>query len=271
MPSLHAHPRSRRLVAQILAVPIVAAVIAFGVWVAGGLLTDDFRASVALTTVWFMAAAGLCLLVAVRAPALRVPVIATYLLTAGAIGVFLASTTLRDRVVAEQVVTAETPTSSAPPAPAAGAAPGPPRRPRNVRLARGRFTSGEHATRGNAAVVRLVDGRRYLTLTSFSTSPGPDLRVRLASSRTLDGGASDAADLGGLKGNRGDQQYRIPAGVSLRDRAVVICAARSARGSARPYSAAHPTSSACACGRSAAPGGRGCRRHWNTTRVAGGP
>ncbi len=223
MSSLHAHPRSGRLVAQILAVPVVAAVVALGVWVAGGLLTDDFRGSVALTTFWFIAVAGLCVLVAVRAPALRVPVIASYLMTAGAIGTFLASTTLRDRVVSEQVVTAIT----APSTPASGATP---RGNRNVQLARGRFTSGEHATRGKAAVVRLADGRRFLTLTSFSTSPGPDLRVRLASARTLDGGEVGAVDLGALKGNRSDQQYRVPRGVSLRDRAVVIwCRAFSAR------------------------------------------
>jgi hypothetical protein len=49
-------------------------------------------------------------------------------------------------------------------------------------------------------------------------------------SRTLDGGASGAVDLGPLKGNSGDQQYRIPAGVSLRGRAVTIwCRAFSAR------------------------------------------
>ena len=54
--------------------------------------------------------------------------------------------------------------------------------------------------------------------------------MRLAPARTLDGGASDAVDLGALKGNRGDQQYRIPSGVSLRGRAVVIwCRAFSAR------------------------------------------
>jgi hypothetical protein len=46
--------------------------------------------------------------------------------------------------------------------------------------------------------------------------------VRLASARTLDGGASGAIDLGTLKGNRGDQQYRLPPGVDLRGRAVVL-------------------------------------------------
>jgi hypothetical protein len=213
--------RIPRLLVQIAAVPVVAAVVALGVWVAGGLITDDFRGSVALTTLWFLAAAALCLLVAIRSRTLRVPVIAAYLVTAGAVGLFLASTTLRDRVASERVVTGVAPADVA-----AASAP----RPRNVRLEQGRFTSGEHATRGSATIVRLADGRRFLTLTSFSTSPGPDLRVRLASARTLDGGGSDAVDLGGLKGNKGDQQYRVPADVSLRGRAVVIwCRAFSAR------------------------------------------
>jgi hypothetical protein len=92
----------RRLV-QYLAVPTVVVAVVLGIWVTGGLITDDFRASVALTTVWMAAAGGLCLLIAVRNRALRVPVLATYVLTAGLLGVFLASTTIRDRVVDEQV------------------------------------------------------------------------------------------------------------------------------------------------------------------------
>ena len=219
---------SRRLALQIAVVPLVAGVVALGVWVAGGLVTDDFRTAVALTTVWLIVAAGLCLLVATRSRALRVPVIAAYLVTAAAIGVFLGSTTLRDRVASEHVVTGVDSVAVEPPPIAGGRASA--SRRENVQLARGRFTSGEHATRGTATIVRLADGRRFLTLTSFSTSPGPDLRVRLASARTLDGGASDAVDLGALKGNRGDQQYRLPHGVDLRRRAVVIwCRAFSVR------------------------------------------
>jgi hypothetical protein len=224
MSSLPAPRRSRLLLTRLVAVPIVAGVVTLGVWVAGGLVTDDFRGSIVLTTAWFAAAAGLCLLVAVRRPALRVPVIATYLVTAGVIGGYLGSTTLRDRVVAEDVV------SGVATRPAVDAGRGSTPRPGNVELARGQFKAGEHATRGRAAVVRLADGRAFLTLTSFSTSPGPDLRVRLASARTLDGGARDAVDVGALKGNRGNQQYRVPAGVRVRGRAVVIwCRAFSAR------------------------------------------
>jgi hypothetical protein len=219
---------SRRLI-QVAAAAIVAAVVVLGVWVAGGLLTDDFRGSVALTAVWLAVAAGLCWIVARRSRILRVPVASSYLVTAAVIGAFLASTTLRDRVVSEKVVRGIDPSSLAAAASADGSS-GSTARSQNVQSARGRFTSGEHPTRGIARVVRLGDGRIFLTLTSFATAPGPDLRVRLAPSRTLDGGASDALDLGALKGNRGDQQYRIPADANLRGRAVVIwCRAFSAR------------------------------------------
>jgi Electron transfer DM13 len=98
-----------------------------------------------------------------------------------------------------------------------------------VQLARGPFRSHEHTTAGTARVIRDTDGRRYLTLTAFSTSPGPDLRVRLVRGDTSDGGADGAVDLGALKGNRGDQQYAIPRAVDLGDHTVVIwCRAFSA-------------------------------------------
>ena len=101
------------------------------------------------------------------------------------------------------------------------------RRPSSSRA--GSFRSHEHATTGTARVVGDTDGRRYLTLTSFSTSPGPDLRVRLVPSDSFDGGADEAVDLGALKGNRGDQQYAIPRGVNVNGPRVVIwCRAFSA-------------------------------------------
>ena len=99
----------------------------------------------------------------------------------------------------------------------------------NVRLAVGRFRSHEHETNGTAKVVRLADARRFLTLTSFVTSAGPDLRVRLVPGDTSDGDASGSIDLGALKGNRGDQQYELPRRASLAGRTVVIwCRAFSA-------------------------------------------
>lgn len=199
---------------RLLSVPVVAVTLAAGVWVAGGVIAHDFRLSMALTAVWLALCALACGMIARRFRALRVPVVVSYVATAGAITAFLGLTTLGDRVVHERVVRGE---------PAAGS------RPRNVELLRGSFRSGEHETSGAAAVVRLADGRRFLTLTAFRTSPGPDLRVRLVPGASDDGGAAAAVDLGALKGNRGDQQYRIPANVSVSGRTAVIwCRAFSA-------------------------------------------
>ena len=171
--------------------------IALGVWVAGAVITNDFRASMALTTVWFAAAGLVCVMIARRSRALRVPVLGSYVVAVAAIGGYLGLTTVRERVADERLVSGGS-------------------------VLRGDFRSEEHDTRGIASVVRLADGRRYLTLTSFATSPGPDLRVRLVPGDTANGGASGAVDLGALKGNRGDQQYRVPSGLALEGHTVVI-------------------------------------------------
>jgi len=218
---------------RVLAIPAVAVVVLFGVWVAGGVVSNDYKTSMALTAVWFLLSGAACLLVARRSRALRVVVLGTYLVTAGAVGAYLGLTTLRDRVVHERVVTAAPATATAAGSSATAAAGKPARAA--VELARGRFRSHEHATSGDAAIVRLADGRRFLTLTSFETSPGPDLRVRLAPGDSFDGGADGAVDLGALKGNRGDQQYAVPDNADVARRTVVIwCRAFSAPfGSAR--------------------------------------
>lgn len=197
-----------------------------GVWIAGGLVTDDFRVSMALTAVWF-AIAGAAALWSLRAGrGVGVPILAGYMAAAVAVGAFLALTTLRDREVHEVVATG---------VPAAAVAGGQRDEPVNLLERSGSFVSGEHATRGRARVVRLTSGRRVLTLTRFSTSAGPDLRVRLVPGAGTDGAADGALDLGALKGNRGDQQYRLPRDYRPgRDTVVIWCRAFSALfGSAR--------------------------------------
>lgn len=204
---------------RLLVVPIVSVTVLAGIWVSGGLISNDFRTSMALTAIWFAISGAACLLIALRSRPLRVPVLLAFVLTAGATGAYLGLTTLKDRVVHEQVITA----AAAPPAGAAETSRGP------VELAAGSFRSHEHDTAGTARAVRAADGRRFVTLTSFSTSPGPDLRVRLVPGNSFDGGGDGAVDLGGLKGNRGDQQYEVPAGVDVTGRTVVIwCRAFSA-------------------------------------------
>jgi hypothetical protein len=212
---------------RLIAFPATAALVVFGVWVTGGWVSDDFRVSMGLTAAWLALAAAGCVAVAWRVRPLRVPVLLGYALSAAAIGVFLGVTTLRDRVVEERVVVGAPATA----APAAGNRP-----PASaVELLRAHFRSHEHETTGTAAVVRLADGRRFATLTGFATSPGPDLRVRLVPGDSAAGGAAGNVDLGALKGNRGDQQYAIPAGVRVAGHTLVIwCRAFSAPfGSAR--------------------------------------
>jgi hypothetical protein len=222
-------------IARALALAAAAvAVVIFGVWVAGGVVTDDFRIAMGLTAVWFLLT-GIAALAAVRTRrSLGVPVLIGYVVAAGATGVYLGYTTLHDRVVDETVATG-TPASRMPPAAPAGRADARPpdggeRRPAvNVEEARGRFVSGEHTTTGTAQVIRLRGGARVLTLTGFETSPGPDLRVRLVPGGGTDGGADGAIDVGALKGNRGDQQYELPRDAP-RGRATVViwCRAFSA-------------------------------------------
>ena len=89
-----------------------------------------------------------------------------------------------------------------------------------VTLASGTFHSNAHETMGNATILSLPDGRRILRLTNFSTSNGPDVRVYLvaASDVTDDETVKKAGfvELGPMKGNKGDQNYDVPADVDLR-------------------------------------------------------
>jgi hypothetical protein len=78
-----------------------------------------------------------------------------------------------------------------------------------------------------ATVFQLADGKKTLRLTDFATSNGPDVHVYLvASDDAKDNEAVTNAgfiDIGTLKGNIGDQNYELPAGVDLaKYRAVTI-------------------------------------------------
>ena len=95
-------------------------------------------------------------------------------------------------------------------------------------LAWGSFRSLEHATTGKAIVLRRPDGSLILRLEHLSTSNGPDLRVylsRVPASGELHAYRTGFIDLGALKGNRGSQNYAIPAGTdpSAFKSAVIWC------------------------------------------------
>lgn len=95
------------------------------------------------------------------------------------------------------------------------------------KLASGQFHSGAHETKGTATVFQLADGKKTLRLTDFATSNGPDVHVYLVASNDAkdDDTVKNAGfiDVGNLKGNIGDQNYELPAGVDLaKYRAVTI-------------------------------------------------
>ncbi len=195
---------------RLLAVPVVVVVLLAGIWLAGGVITDDFGLAMVLTGLWIAIAGLACVAVAWRWRGLRLPVVGAYLVTAAVVGVYLGSSTFLDNEVDEDVVTA---------APQRSSPVGEERRrerPRNVLLAGGSFESLAHSARGKASAIRRAGGGRVLTLTSFEVDNGPDLRVYLVAGPARDESeVDDFEDLGALKGNKGDQQYDIPRGVDL--------------------------------------------------------
>jgi hypothetical protein len=92
--------------------------------------------------------------------------------------------------------------------------------PGSVRVeSEGHFHGVAHSGTGKATVHRLADGSRVLRFTEFETSNGPDLRVYLIAADDANDSdtvkRSEVIELSPLKGNRGDQNYELPAGIDL--------------------------------------------------------
>ncbi|MEU1575276.1 DM13 domain-containing protein [Streptomyces collinus] len=111
------------------------------------------------------------------------------------------------------------PSAVAPAVPPA-ASPSPTSRPRA--LAGGELISHEHATSGSVKLVRLAGGSHVVRLEDLDTSNGPDLRVWLTDAPVKEGRAGwhvfddgTYISLGKLKGNKGSQNYVVPADVDL--------------------------------------------------------
>lgn len=103
-----------------------------------------------------------------------------------------------------------------------------------VTLADGDFESIDHDTSGKALVVDTGDGTRVLRLEDLSTDNGPDVFVYLSAAPVSAGEKAlddDFVDLGGLKGNLGNQNYEVPDDVDLdRYKTVVIWCRRFSSG-----------------------------------------
>ncbi|CAL9323823.1 MULTISPECIES: DM13 domain-containing protein [Streptomyces] len=87
-------------------------------------------------------------------------------------------------------------------------------------LASGGLISHEHTTSGTVRLLRLTDGSHIVRVENLATSNGPDLRVWLSDAPVKSGTAGwhvfddgEYVSLGKLKGNKGSQNYEVPADV----------------------------------------------------------
>jgi len=210
---------------KLLAALAVVATLLVGVWFWSGVVAPGYWSTIVLGALWFVACAVIFALLMRSRPGLRVPVAGTYVACSLAAAFAFYWTSIRDTVVDEKLPDA-VPISrlSAAQAPRGDPlAPQPQQRrpapPRNVVQLEGPVRPAGHSASGRARVVRLAAGGRRLTLSDgFEIDPGPKVRVYLAT----DAGASNFKDLGALKGNKGDQQYAIPAAVKLSTYDTVI-------------------------------------------------
>ena len=208
---------------KLLAIPAVVATLAVGVWFWSGVVAPGYWSAIVLGTLWFVACSVLFGRLGKARPELRLPLRATFL-TCSALAVFgFYWTSIRDTVVDEDVVVG-VPASKLPKATADPLAPQPaeaegdssaqtePAPKRNVVERTGTVLPASHSADGTARVVMLAAGGRRLTLSEgFEIDPGPQVRVYLATDKS----GTTFKDLGELKGSRGNQQYEIPANVSL--------------------------------------------------------
>jgi hypothetical protein len=214
--------RTSPLVHVAITLGVVLALL-FGLWVASGLIAPTYLTSIIFGVVWFVLA-SVALGKAVKGrPDLRWTVRGPFLLTAVLVGAVFAWTSLRDDTVNEKVLTGVPVSAAAGQVTSAGRHGGKPPPPRgNVALAAGDFhVADEGSASGRATLIAKAAGGRVVTLTNFAVNNGPDLRVYLVPGDGKDTGHH--VDLGGLKGNRGNQQYEVPGKVDAgRYKTVVI-------------------------------------------------
>ena len=198
---------------RLAAIPLTVAILLAGLWFFAGVVAPGYDSSIALGVAWFVAA-SLGIRFGLRGRrALKLPVQATFLATAVLVGAVFAWTTFRDVTVVEDVATGVAESQAQ-----GGGAGGD-----NVQLSSGQFVGLAHGASGTAAVVELGSGGRVLTFTDLDTDNGPDLRVYLVAGPVSgDGDVDDFVDLGGLKGNKGTQQYEIPAGTDTDRYSTVV-------------------------------------------------
>ena len=229
---------------MLVLVPVlVVAALAGGVLFWSGVVVDDYYGAIAAGVAWFVLVGAVADKLTKERGTLRVVSRAT-VLTCSALAVAgFWWTSIRETEVNEDIVTgvaaselaqqpgelAEDPevaaaldevaAEQAALAAEAGetvpeAAPAPD--PDPVQILDGDVRAVGHSAEGVAAVVRLPDGGKVLTLADgFDIDPGPQVRVYLVPTGNGDGDTTGHVDLGELKGSKGNQQYEIPDDVDV--------------------------------------------------------
>src|SRR5919108_2400897 len=129
-----------------VSIPLTAAIVLAGLWLAGGLITNDFEVAMLLTVLWMGVAGLAALAIGIWSRSFRWPVIGAYVVTALVVGVYLGRSVFMDNVVNEQVAIAA-------PAPPASRSSTQSSEPRNVLLRAGTFESVRHAAGGKAMAI----------------------------------------------------------------------------------------------------------------------
>jgi hypothetical protein len=232
----------RRTVPAVVAVsvPVLVIVLLGGAWCFIAVLAPRAASSIghgsALSIVfgvaWFLIASQLLRRLTARDRNLRITLRWTFLATALALSAFSIYTSERTTTVDETVATGVAASRLPLAVPSSTASAGVPvsaePAPVNVEVASGRLHDIDESAAGRVAVVRLATGGRTLTLTDFASSNGPDVRVYLVAGAVHKASdVRDFRDLGGLKGNRGNQQYGIPADVDVQRYATVVIYCRA--------------------------------------------
>lgn len=216
---------------RVIAAFAVASALGIGLLVLQRWVADTKAGAIVLVSIWFAVIGLAALAYARRRPELRVPILGTYAAIAVASVAIGYITGFRDTEVDEDVVMAsERVAESERDSALAGGDASEPivAKPKDesakpsgpVELAQGGFTGADgHAGTGVATVVRDTDGSRSLTFTEFEVDPGAKVVVWLTrDAENLD----DRIELGGLKGNVGDQEYEVPEDADLRDYDTVV-------------------------------------------------
>jgi len=185
----------------------VIVVVVGGIWIAG-LLSPNVYVHGAVSALWSVVVALGIWRATRQAPDIRVAAwgaLAMTLVVVLAVGAVVS----RPKQVDEKVVTAGSASVAA--TNDGGSGQDSDDTTGNVLVASGSFESLAHEGKGTASVIELEDGSRKLTLTNFKTDAGPDLFVYVvAGDPQSDGDVTEFLNLGGLKGNSGDQQYDLP-------------------------------------------------------------